>query len=61
MRIMNLMAGEPLAKKQDKVTEWYLIQSGAIVQSFGHAQIVLERVFDSCSLFLIEQKSLQAA
>lgn len=43
MRIKNLMAGEPLAKKQDKVTEWYLIQSGAIVQSFGHAQIVLEQ------------------
>ena len=43
MKIINLLAGEPLAKKQDKVTEWYLIQSGAIEQSFGHAQIILEQ------------------
>lgn len=43
MKIIKLKAGEPLKKKQDKVSEWYLIQTGAIEQKFGHAEIVLEQ------------------
>lgn len=41
MKVIRLKAGEALAKKQDKVSEWYLIQSGAVEQRFGHAQIAL--------------------
>ncbi len=43
MKTINLSAGEPLARKEDKVREWYLIQTGAIVQSIGHAQVILEQ------------------
>lgn len=41
MKVLNVKAGEQIAKRQTKVMEWYLIQEGAVVQKFGFAEINL--------------------
>lgn len=41
MNVIKLNAGAVLAKRQDKVMEWYLIQEGTVVQKFGFSEIVL--------------------
>ena len=41
MNVMKLKAGELVAKRQEKVMEWYLIQEGSVVQKFGFSEITL--------------------
>lgn len=43
MKVWKVKKGELVAKKQDKVMEWYLIQEGAVAQCFAFTQILLER------------------
>ena len=43
MNVIKLKAGELVAKRQEKVMEWYLIQEGAVVQKFGFSEITLGR------------------
>jgi hypothetical protein len=43
MKIWKVKEGEMVAKRQDKVMEWYLIQEGSVTQRFAFAEIVLER------------------
>lgn len=43
MNVMKLKAGELVAKRQEKVMEWYLIQEGSVVQKFGFSEITLGR------------------
>lgn len=43
MKVRKVSAGEVVAKRQDKVMEWYLIQEGAVAQVFEFAEILLER------------------
>ena len=41
MRIQKVKAGQLVAKRQEKVMEWYLVQEGKVIQNFGLAQIEL--------------------
>ena len=41
MNVIKLKAGELVAKRQEKVMEWYLIQEGSVVQKFGFSEISL--------------------
>ncbi len=41
MEIIKIQKGKRIAKRKDKVKEWYLIQSGSVIQKFGFAEIVL--------------------
>lgn len=43
MNVMKLKVGELVAKRQEKVMEWYLIQEGSVVQKFGFSEITLGR------------------
>ena len=43
MNVIKLKAGELVAKRQEKVMEWYLIQEGSVVQKFGFSEITLGR------------------
>lgn len=43
MRLAKVNKGEYVARRQNKVMEWYLIQEGSVVQKFGFAEIILER------------------
>ena len=41
MNVLKVKAGELVAKRQDKVLEWYLLQEGAVVRQFLFSQSVL--------------------
>lgn len=41
MRIQKVKAGQLVAKRKEKVMEWYLIQEGKVLQNFGLASIEL--------------------
>lgn len=43
MEILNVQANQTIAKRKDKVKEWYLIQEGSVIQKFDFAEIVLEK------------------
>ena len=43
MKVWKVKKGELIAKRQDKVMEWYLIQEGSVGQLFAFAEIVLSR------------------
>lgn len=43
MNVLKVKAGELVAKRQDKVLEWYLLQEGTVVRQFAFAQSVLSR------------------
>lgn len=43
MRLAKVKKGDFVARRQNKVMEWYLIQEGSVVQKLGFAEIVLER------------------
>lgn len=43
MEIVKVQAGETLARKNDKVKYWYLVQEGMIVQQFGFSNVRLEK------------------
>lgn len=42
MKIAKVKKGDFVAKRQQKVMEWYLIQEGSVSQRFGVSEIVLE-------------------
>lgn len=42
MEVLKIQKGQRIAKRKDKVKEWYLIQEGSAVQKLGFAEIVLE-------------------
>lgn len=39
---MKIQKGKRIAKRKDKVKEWYLIQSGSVIQKLGLAEVILE-------------------
>lgn len=43
MNVMRVKKGEIVAKRQDKVMEWYLIQEGSVVRQFAFAEIEMKR------------------
>lgn len=43
MEILNLQSGQMIAKKNEKVNYWYLIQEGCIIQKFDFSQVKLEK------------------
>ena len=43
MNALKVKKGEVVAKKQDKVMEWYLIQEGSVVRQFDFAEVVMNR------------------
>lgn len=38
---MKIQKGKRIAKRKDKVKEWYLIQSGSVIQKLGLAEVIL--------------------
>ena len=43
MEVIKAQKGKQIAKRKDKVKEWYLIQEGSVIQKLGFAEIVLGR------------------
>ncbi|MCD7709471.1 MAG: cyclic nucleotide-binding domain-containing protein [Clostridiales bacterium] len=43
MNVIQVKAGETVVKRQDKVTEWYLVQEGSVVRKFAFAESVLAK------------------
>lgn len=43
MNVLKVKQGELVAKRQDKVMEWYLIQEGSVIRQFAFAEIVMNR------------------
>lgn len=43
MNVLKVKKGETLARKQDKVMEWYLIQEGSVIRQFAFAEIIMHR------------------
>ncbi|MCM1283814.1 MAG: hypothetical protein NC180_08315 [Muribaculaceae bacterium] len=43
MNVIKVKAGETVAKRQDKVMGWYLIQEGSVVRQFEFAESVMSR------------------
>ena len=43
MKVLRVKQGEIVAKRQDKVMEWYLIQEGAVIRQFAFAEIEMKR------------------
>ena len=43
MNVLKVKAGDLVAKRQDKVMEWYLMQEGMVVRQFAFAQSVMAR------------------
>ena len=41
MNTLKFKKGELVTKKQDKVTEWYLIQEGTVVRSYQFSEIIM--------------------
>uniref|UniRef100_N2A5B7 Cyclic nucleotide-binding domain-containing protein n=1 Tax=Eubacterium plexicaudatum ASF492 TaxID=1235802 RepID=N2A5B7_9FIRM len=41
MQVMKIQKGKRIAKRKDKVKEWYLIQSGSVIQKLGLAEVIL--------------------
>lgn len=41
MEVMNIQKGQRIAKRKDKVKEWYLIQEGSAIQKLGFAEVPL--------------------
>ena len=43
MNVLKVKKGETLARKKDKVMEWYLIQEGSVIRQFAFAEIIMHR------------------
>lgn len=43
MNVLKVKKGDLVAKRQDKVMEWYLIQEGSVIRQFAFAEIVMNR------------------
>ena len=43
MKVLRIKQGEIVAKRQDKVMEWYLIQEGSVTRQFAFAEIEMKR------------------
>ena len=41
MEVIKVQKGRQIAKRKDKVKEWYLIQEGSVTQRLGFAEITL--------------------
>ncbi len=41
MQVIKIQKGKRIAKRKDKVKEWYLIQSGSVIQKLGLAEVTL--------------------
>ena len=41
MQVMKIQKGKRIAKRKDIVKEWYLIQSGSVIQKLGLAEVTL--------------------
>lgn len=43
METIKLQSNQPIAKRKDKVKNWYLIQSGTVIQQFQFSQVKLSK------------------
>lgn len=43
MKVLQVKRGQVIARKKDKVKQWYLIQEGAVVQKYQFQKIVLQK------------------
>lgn len=67
MKVLNVKAGQQIARRQEKVMEWYLVQEGAVIQKFGFTEInlgknsmigILESEWFICDYFAKEDTTL---
>ena len=50
MNVLKVKKGETLARKQDKVMEWYLIQEGSVIRQFAFAEFIMHLFSIVCIL-----------
>ena len=43
MQLIKFQKDQYIANKNDKVTCWYLVQEGSVIQKFGFSEIVLKK------------------
>lgn len=43
MNVLKVKQGDVVARRQDKVMEWYLIQEGSVIRQYAFAEIVMQR------------------
>lgn len=67
MQNMKIKKGDPVARRQDKVMEWYLIQAGSVTRRYNYAEItmgagsiigILENTWFFCDYIASEDTSL---
>lgn len=67
MQVVKVKKGDTVARRQDKVMEWYLIQTGSVVRHYNYAEItmgansiigILENEWFSCDYTAIEDTTL---
>ncbi|MEY8334155.1 cyclic nucleotide-binding domain-containing protein [Lachnospiraceae bacterium 47-T17] len=67
MQVKKVKKGDPVAKRQDKVMEWYLIQAGSVTRHYNYAEItmgansiigILENTWFSCDYTASEDTTL---
>ncbi len=67
MQVVNIEKGRPVAKRQEKVMEWYLIQTGSVKRHYNLAELtlganaiigILENTWFSCDYIASEDTTL---
>lgn len=67
MQVVKIKKGDPVARRQDKVLEWYLIQVGSVIRHYNYAEItmgansiigILENEWFSCDYTASEDTTL---
>lgn len=67
MQVIKIKKGEPVAKRQEKVMEWYLIQTGSVTRYYNFAELtlgpntiigILETEWFSCDYIASEDSTL---
>ncbi len=43
MEVLKVQKGQVVAKKNDKVNEWYFIQEGSVIQKYAFTEVTLEK------------------
>lgn len=43
MEVLKVQKGQIIAKKNDKVKEWYFIQEGSVIQKYAFVELELKQ------------------
>lgn len=43
MKVIKVQNGQVIARKNDKVKYWYLVQEGTVIQKFDFSEVRLEK------------------